>query len=89
MIAIAEGDGLERWVLRATIDPQLFTRLVEGVHIGRTGEAYVLNRDGVFQTARRSGGELLDTAPERVGLGEASRGVATAVARDATGSRFV
>jgi two-component system NtrC family sensor kinase len=89
VIAIAEGEGRDRWVLRATIDPGLFTRLVEGVHIGRTGEAYVLNRDGVFQTARRSGGELLETAPERVGLGETFRGVATAVARDAVGDRFV
>jgi len=89
VIAIAEGQGRDRWVLRATIDSQLFTRLVEGVHIGRTGEAYVLNRDGVFQTARRSGGELLEDAPERVGIGAAYRGVATSVERDATGARFV
>jgi two-component system NtrC family sensor kinase len=89
VIAIAEGEGRDRWVLRATIDSQLFTRLVEGVHVGRTGEAYVVNRDGVFQTARRSGGELLEAAPERVGIGTAYRGVATAVERDATGARFV
>jgi len=89
VVAVAEGEGADRWVLRATIDTQLFTRLVGRVHIGRTGEAYVLNRDGTFQTARRSGGELLEVAPERVGLGEASRGVTTTVARDAVGTRFV
>ena len=89
VIAIAEGAGAERWVLRATIDPQLFTQIVERVHTGRTGEAYILNRDGVFQTTRRSGGHLLEVAPERVGLDETSRGVATEVDRDAAGVRFV
>jgi two-component system NtrC family sensor kinase len=89
VVAVADGDGDDRWVLRATIDTQLFTRLVESVHIGRTGEAYVVNRDGVFQTARRSGGELLEVAPERVGLAETSRGVATSLERDTAGIRFV
>ncbi len=89
VIAIADGEGADRWVLRATIDPQLFTQIVERVHSGRTGEAYVLNRDGVFQTARRSGGTLLEVAPERVGLDETSRGVFTAVGRDASGARFI
>ncbi|MCU0304868.1 MAG: ATP-binding protein [Thermoanaerobaculales bacterium] len=89
VIAIARGEGAGRWVLRATIDPQLFTQMVESVHTGRTGEAYVLNREGVFQTARRSGGTLLEVAPERVGLDQASRAVATTVARDAGGERFV
>ncbi len=89
VIAIAEGEGADRWVLRATIDPQLFTQIVERVHSGRTGEAYVLNREGVFQTSRRSGGTLLEVAPERVGLDETSRGVFTAVAPDASGTKFV
>jgi len=89
VIAIAAGEGADRWVLRATIDPQLFTQIVERVHSGRTGEAYVLNREGVFQTARRSGGGLLEVAPERVGLDETSRGVFTTVGRDASGARFV
>ena len=56
VVAIATGEGAGRWVLRATIDTATFNRLVEGVRIGRTGEAYVLNREGVFQTERRSGG---------------------------------
>jgi two-component system, NtrC family, sensor kinase len=89
VIAIAEGEGAQRWVLRATIDPQLFTQIVERVHTGRTGEAYILNRDGVFQTTRRSGGHLFELAPERVGLDETSRGVAIVVDRDAAGSEFV
>lgn len=89
VIAIAIGEGPSRWVLRATIDTAIFNHLVERVRIGRTGEAYVLNRAGVFQTERRSGGELLETTPERIGLDQAGDGVATTLARDAAGMRFV
>ncbi len=43
-------------MLRATIDTQYFCTLVSKVRIGRTGEAYILNKYGVAQTLRRSGG---------------------------------
>jgi two-component system NtrC family sensor kinase len=89
VIAIATGDGEGRWVLRATIDTAMFNRLVEGVRIGRTGEAYVLNRAGVFQTERRSGGDLLEKAQEGIGLEGSADGVATTLARDAGGIRYV
>ncbi len=89
VVAIATGDGPERWVLRATIDTVTFNRLVERVRIGRTGEAYVLNRQGVFQTERRSGGNLLETAPEDIGLGKPSADATTTVGRDAAGFRYV
>ena len=89
VVAIATGEGADRWVLRATIDTATFNRMVEGVRIGRTGEAYVLNRDGVFQTERRSGGELLERARETVGLDEGPGGVLKTVQRDAAGYRYV
>lgn len=89
VVAIVTGEGADRWVLRATIDTATFNRMVEGVRIGRTGEAYVLNRDGIFQTERRSGGELLERAPETVGLGVAPGGVLKTVQRDAAGYRYV
>ena len=89
VVAIATGEGAGRWVLRATIDTATFNRLVEGVRIGRTGEAYVLNREGVFQTERRSGGDLLEVAPEDVGLREGPGDVLKTVQRDATGIRYV
>ena len=60
VIAIAQKDEERTWVLRATIDPYLFTEVVEKVRMGRTGEAYILNQEGVFQTSRRSGGNLMD-----------------------------
>ncbi len=38
------------WLLRATINFTTFNALVENIRIGRTGFAYILNRDGAFQT---------------------------------------
>nr|WP_321258377.1 sensor histidine kinase [uncultured Pseudodesulfovibrio sp.] len=60
VVAIARRIQGQVWVLRATIDSNQFGRLVEQVSIGDSGEAYILNRDGIFQTDRRSHGELLE-----------------------------
>lgn len=38
------------YIIRATIDFVSFNRLVEKVRIGETGFAYILNREGQFQT---------------------------------------
>ncbi|MBN2126259.1 MAG: two-component sensor histidine kinase [Deltaproteobacteria bacterium] len=60
IIALKKTGGKRTWIIRATIDTYMFTELVKRVRIGKTGEAYVLNREGVFQTERRSGGGLMD-----------------------------
>ncbi|WP_163810880.1 sensor histidine kinase [Pseudodesulfovibrio sp. JC047] len=60
VVAVARRIQGRIWVLRATIDSKLFGRLVEQVSIGDSGEAYILNKDGVFQTDRRSYGDLLE-----------------------------
>ena len=44
------------WYMRTTIDTQFFNDLVESVRVGKTGEAYLINGAGIFQTRRRSGG---------------------------------
>ncbi|MBU4516004.1 MAG: two-component sensor histidine kinase [Proteobacteria bacterium] len=44
-----EASGVQ-WTLRATIDFLAFSNLVENIRIGDTGYAYILNRDGTFQT---------------------------------------
>ncbi|MCK7505451.1 MAG: cache domain-containing protein [Desulfobacterales bacterium] len=38
------------WILRATIDFVAFSDLVNNIRIGRTGIAYILNREGKLQT---------------------------------------
>jgi two-component system NtrC family sensor kinase len=42
------------WLLRATINFGDFNNLVKGIRIGETGAAFVINREGQFQTQRRS-----------------------------------
>jgi len=66
IIAVTGYRGDQKWVLRATIDSQIFNERVEEVRIGRTGEAYILNEDGVLQTDRRSGGKLMDRPFETI-----------------------
>jgi two-component system NtrC family sensor kinase len=46
------ADGRE-WVLRSTLDFIAFNRLVENIRIGETGMAYIVNREGEFQTTPR------------------------------------
>jgi two-component system NtrC family sensor kinase len=50
-IVAAKGtsDG-KKWLLRATVDFDKFSSLVEGIRIGQTGSAFIINREGEFQT---------------------------------------
>jgi two-component system, NtrC family, sensor kinase len=43
------------WILRATIDFVAFNRLVENLSVGETGTAFILNREGKFQTSPPKG----------------------------------
>ena len=61
IVAITRKINGDKWVIRATIDTYMFNDLVKDIRIGRTGEAYIVNSRGIFQTDRRSGGDLLET----------------------------
>jgi len=50
IIAVRERWRGKDWILRATIDFVAFNTLVESIRIGETGFAYILNREGEFQT---------------------------------------
>ncbi|WP_027177304.1 sensor histidine kinase [Maridesulfovibrio hydrothermalis] len=50
IIAINKDEQGRKWTLRATIDFLAFSNLVENIRIGETGYAYILNKNGVFQT---------------------------------------
>lgn len=43
-------DGGRKWLLRATVDFKAFNSLVENLRIGKTGMAFILNRENEFQT---------------------------------------
>ena len=82
------ADGL--WVLRATIDSRIFDDLVKSVRIGKTGEAYILNRQGALQTERRSGGRLMETvAQSRRFLSIPREGIHTFVDADEADGEFL
>ena len=59
IIAVVRNEHDRRWILRATINTEVFRSLVEDVKIGNTGEVYLLNRDGLFQTRPRFNGEIM------------------------------
>jgi len=83
VIALKREESGRTWVIRATIDTYVFNELVEKVRIGKTGEAYILNSQGVFQTARRSGGSLLAKDPDDVHETKPQSGVRTFIRKDA------
>ena len=60
IIAVAREENGTRWILRATIDTEVFRSLVENVWIGKSGEVYLINGEGIFQTSTRFGGKIME-----------------------------
>ena len=61
--AVKKGKGREAWILRATINAARFSSLVENVRLGRTGEAFIVSREGFYQTQTRIGNRIMERAP--------------------------
>ena len=59
IIAVRRQENQHSWVMRATIDPDIFSGIVRAAQVGRTGDAYIINRAGVFQTPPRFSGAML------------------------------
>jgi two-component system NtrC family sensor kinase len=64
IIAIKQGQGEDAWILRATISAAKFGSVVENVRLGDTGEAFIINNDGRFQTRPRMGGNVMEVMQE-------------------------
>lgn len=64
IIAVRRQEQEHTWYLRATIDTYYFNDLVENIRIGQTGEAYIVNGDGILQTRKRSGGRIMERDPD-------------------------
>ncbi len=88
IIAIAKTEGPATWVIRATIDTYMFNEMVGRVRIGKTGEAYLLNQDGIFQTERRAGGNILDKDPDFAKYQTENSGIRTFVEIDHMGNEY-
>ena len=50
IVAVRTSHNGKRWILRSTIDFNAFNMLVENLRVGKTGFAFILNKDGEFQT---------------------------------------
>lgn len=62
IIAVRRQENQHNWILRATIDPDIFGGIVRSAQVGRTGEAFIINDAGFFQTRPRFGGKILSKA---------------------------
>jgi two-component system, NtrC family, sensor kinase len=60
IVAVMRREGDQHWILRATIDTEIFDSMVKAAQVGQKGDAFVLNKNGVLQTPPRFGGELLE-----------------------------
>ncbi len=67
IIAVTGGNGDEQWILRATMNTDAFRALVENVRIGKTGQVYLLNAEGVFQTSPRLSGAIMEKSTYPMG----------------------
>lgn len=61
VIAVRAGGDEGPWVLRATIDSAKFDAVVQSGTLGRSSEAFLVNRQGLYQTTPRDG-SVLDPA---------------------------
>ncbi len=60
IIAVMRREGEHNWVVRATIDTEIFDGMVKAAQTGQRGDAFIVNESGVYQTVPRFGGKLLD-----------------------------
>ncbi len=59
IIAVRRQEDQNNWILRATVDPDIFGGIVRAAKLGKTGDAYIINREGLYQTRPRFHGEIL------------------------------
>lgn len=65
IVSVKKRYAGREWIVRATVDFVAFNNLVENIHIGETGYAYILSRSGEYQTkpqtASLPGRKVLDS----------------------------
>ncbi|MGD9162884.1 MAG: ATP-binding protein [Desulfobacteraceae bacterium] len=58
IIAVRRQEDEKSWILRATIDPYIFGDMVKAAQVGKSGDAFIVNAEGVFQTIPRFSGRI-------------------------------
>ncbi len=59
IIAVKQADNERAWIIRATVDTVYFDGITSQSPGKRSGDAFLINRNGVFQTNPRMGGQLM------------------------------
>ncbi|MEW5910553.1 MAG: cache domain-containing protein, partial [Thermodesulfobacteriota bacterium] len=59
IIAVRHQENDRSWILRATIDKDILRDIVSSAKVGKTGDAFIINREGIYQTRPRFQGEVL------------------------------
>ena len=59
IIAVTTVQNNRVWILRATINSAIIDEIVAGAQIGKRGDAFIVNRGNILQTAPRFSGKLL------------------------------
>ncbi len=72
IIAVKRSEQNASWILRATINSVEFDKLVRTAQIGRTGDTFIVNRDGAYQTPPKSGNIM---EPSSIGVPQSHSGV--------------
>ena len=67
IIAVMREENGTPWILRATVDTDIFRSLVESVRVGKSGEVLLMNREGIFQTSPRFSGNIMEKVPFPMG----------------------
>ncbi|MBN2060442.1 MAG: two-component sensor histidine kinase [Deltaproteobacteria bacterium] len=63
VIAVLRIEDGQKWILRATINSELFNSLVQSMQVGKSGEIILLNHEGVFQATPKFSGRIMGKAP--------------------------
>ena len=59
IIAVRRHENEKNWILRATIDSDIFEDIVRSAQVGKTGDAYIITKKGLYQTRPRFEGGIL------------------------------
>ncbi|OQX03267.1 MAG: two-component sensor histidine kinase [Desulfobacteraceae bacterium IS3] len=62
IIAVMRKEADSFWILRATIDSNIFNLLVQSVQIAEKGDAYLLNSENILQTPSRFGKQVMEAS---------------------------
>ena len=65
IVSLVSRSGNQEWILRATINSYIFDNIVRAARVGRKGDAFIINRNGILQTKPRLEGDIGDLSKYR------------------------